>query len=348
MDIDSIRAHIKSEGRYLNQDILSIERMKKRTKEGWIDSSSIKISFNNLNMPNSVTLFHSFFRVRPFVYEPLHCYKCQRFGHRADSCKGKTRCLLCGQEHKNKDCNYKCEEDFKCANCGGQHKANSNKCTHYSNAKKIEEVRAKEQKTYSQARTMVMTPQAKINFPNLNRQVVHADVHQPLRSSYQPSHILKNSTWGGRKRTQITYETKEVSTQTVENSPINQDFLEKLKNCFCELFDSSILKESKIVRKLIVENALKKSFSQFEVTRDENNNKRGRALQDENDIDFFDAIDSEEEEDEEGVLSQDGMEDNSQLSQGTRRRSQRLKRNSQKKKKIEQQEQDSLFSNQTS
>ena len=56
-------------------------------------------------------LFHQSFTVKffkqkrpecPFkqyITMPLRCFKCNRFGHIAEKCRGKKRCAKCGREH---------------------------------------------------------------------------------------------------------------------------------------------------------------------------------------------------------------------------------------------------------
>ena len=346
LDLNIIKRHLKCSSPP-SLVVASVERMKKRSNGKWIDSPSVKVSFTGDTLPRSITIFHSFYRVRPYVPEPLQCFKCQRLGHRADSCKGKTRCLLCGKGHTNKVCTLKEEKDFQCANCGGAHKANSRKCEIFSKAKKIEEIRAKENKTYSQARERVISGYARAEFPPLNKHTVYAEVHHPnspIQTQHQQhrQHILKNSTWGGEQnRANLRNMPKDSATQTTDTSFFEQGFLVKLKECLCDLLDSSILKESKGARKLLIDSALKKTFPQYSIpkdgdqsssnNRDQNNNKR---LHSDNDAEFFDAY---EEEDEEGVLSQDGMECSGDADAETKiRRSQRLKssRNPGKKKCI--------------
>ena len=319
LDTDNIKQYIKSNGRTISNEVISVERMKKRTAKGWVNSQSVKISFKTTDLPKSLTILHSYYKVRPYVSEPLQCYKCQRLGHRADSCKGKTRCLLCGGEHNNKDCSTKKEEDFKCANCGGAHKANSRECKYIKSARKVEEVRAKENKTYSQAREVILATQSRKDFPQMNRHTFQAEVHLPMQSSQ----ILKNSTWGGRKRTQQNTNSKDSSTQTMDSGIMNQEFFSKLKSCLCQILDSSVMRESKNVRELLVENALQKSFSQYNAIKNTKDKPAKRMLSDEGEVDFFDAI--EEDDYEEGVISQDEMDD---LSQNGLRRSQRLKTSS--------------------
>ena len=243
LDIDIIKQNIRLTEQQ-NITIASVERLKKRTKSGWVNSPSIKITFQSESLPNRISIFHSFYRVRPYISEPLQCYRCQRLGHKAESCKGKPRCLLCSEQHSTKDCKYKNEDDFKCANCGGSHKANSVKCEIYNKARKIEEIRAKENKTYMQARNTYLSSNYNEDYPALNKQILYADVHHTLHSQagkYQNNPILKNSTWAGMKRTStVTSKVVDSSTQTTESVVDNFDkFLSKLKDCLCQLFDSS-------------------------------------------------------------------------------------------------------------
>ena len=50
-------------------------------------------------------------------YHVMTCYRCQRFGHRADRCRSNiedTVCGRCAENHKTKDCT---SNTFKCINC---------------------------------------------------------------------------------------------------------------------------------------------------------------------------------------------------------------------------------------
>lgn len=65
------------------------------------------------------------------------CSNCQRYGHVADQCKGKTICRICSKNHPTNlhncsQCNTKgkaCIHTItKCSNCQGNHQANSREC----------------------------------------------------------------------------------------------------------------------------------------------------------------------------------------------------------------------------
>ncbi|KAG7166711.1 Nucleic-acid-binding protein from mobile element jockey-like 10 [Homarus americanus] len=71
-------------------------------------------------------------KLRPFVPEPLRCYKCQEFGHHQSRCHKKVRCGICSQSHMTEMCIQKHKEGTtttaKCPNCGKKLHAWSTSC----------------------------------------------------------------------------------------------------------------------------------------------------------------------------------------------------------------------------
>jgi hypothetical protein len=65
-------------------------------------------------------------------YQLTQCYKCQRYGHKADHCRGKEKCARCGDDHATKDCQT---DAYKCANCGDDDPAWHRDCS-----RRIEEI----------------------------------------------------------------------------------------------------------------------------------------------------------------------------------------------------------------
>ena len=102
-----------------------VERLNRRTDQGWVPSTALKVIFDEVSLPGGLKIGHSFYKVRPFVGLPVQCYRCQRLGHTAQGCRAKVRCLVCGGEHNKEVCN---SQQLKCANCGGDHTANSKHC----------------------------------------------------------------------------------------------------------------------------------------------------------------------------------------------------------------------------
>ena len=56
------------------------------------------------------------------------CWNCQNFGHSAEKCKAKTKCLICGESHHHKGCPNRETKQPRCANCKGSHVASHKGC----------------------------------------------------------------------------------------------------------------------------------------------------------------------------------------------------------------------------
>ena len=54
------------------------------------------------------------FRITPSIQQ---CFKCQGFGHKAQNCTKKQKCVVCGKAHSHKNCPNKDQKTLKCANC---------------------------------------------------------------------------------------------------------------------------------------------------------------------------------------------------------------------------------------
>ena len=59
------------------------------------------------------------------------CFNCQCFGHSAQNCKSKQKCVVCGENHSHKGCPKKEAKQPKCANCFGPHVASYKGCPEY-------------------------------------------------------------------------------------------------------------------------------------------------------------------------------------------------------------------------
>ena len=59
------------------------------------------------------------------------CFNCQCFGHSAQNCKSKQKCVICCENHSHKGCPKKEAKQPKCANCSGPHVASYKGCPEY-------------------------------------------------------------------------------------------------------------------------------------------------------------------------------------------------------------------------
>jgi hypothetical protein len=281
----------------LTAKVLKLERLRKKEGNEWVTSSSVKVTFACTQLPKDVVIGRSFYRVRPYVFQPVQCFRCQRLGHTARSCKGKVRCLLCSEGHDKEEC---LKLTFKCAGCGGEHKANSKECLLIQEAILIEERKA-DGETHAVAHQAVLQCRHSLEvdsnnnetneqtrnkrFPLLHTHSVVADVHHSINSQVKqpstyarivskqisanpkrnicdaPSHTPANQT----KPKMVSHSTQTeadvsnaLKSDIVEN--VTKDILKKLVGCLTEVFTSSINIENQATKQLLLKNIMQNYF----------------------------------------------------------------------------------------
>ena len=88
------------------------------------------------------------------------CFNCQCFGHSAQNCKSKQKCVICGENHSHKGCPKKEAKQPKCANCSGPHAASYKRCPEYKKQAFRQHV-VNNQKTCAAAVSQKSPPQPK-------------------------------------------------------------------------------------------------------------------------------------------------------------------------------------------
>ncbi|KAM7293913.1 nucleolar GTP-binding protein 2 [Ixodes scapularis] len=104
-------------------------------------------------LPQAVKAGYLHCRVRPYVPNPLRCFKCQRFGHGSRSCRGSDTCARCSSKEHLAD---HCENEPKCTNCEGKHAAYSRSCSLWKQEKEILTLKVQENIPYHEAKKRVL------------------------------------------------------------------------------------------------------------------------------------------------------------------------------------------------
>ena len=143
------------------QQVTAVKRMTKRVKNGedkdqmetneskQIPLTSVILTFSTSTLPTSIRMCYQIKLVKLYIPKVVRCFKCQRFGHGAATCRSNMRCVRCGESHKFEECAKK--DTPKCVNCGGEHSAAYNGCTQAKKAKQVQHIKITEKITYAQA-----------------------------------------------------------------------------------------------------------------------------------------------------------------------------------------------------
>ena len=150
------------------------------TKRGTVKTDNVILTFDTTDLPNEVRVGYVKVRVRPYVPAPMRCYRCQRFGHTKDNCRGRPTCSKCASLEHTDDA---CESDtLRCVNCGeGQtpHSSYARSCPAYLKEKEINSIKATRNISFKEAREVYNQTHPKMSYA------------QTVKSSTTPSASLQ-------------------------------------------------------------------------------------------------------------------------------------------------------------
>ncbi|XP_067120960.1 uncharacterized protein [Centruroides vittatus] len=135
-----------------DQGVTAVRRISVRREGKLIPTKHLILTFNKPTLPSFITAGYLRCPVRPYIPNPLRCFKCQQFGHSQTSCRGKGACAQCGKEDHE---STKCTSTPCCANCKEAHPAYSRKCPAWQREKEIQRVKTVNNILYPEARRMV-------------------------------------------------------------------------------------------------------------------------------------------------------------------------------------------------
>ncbi|GBM55711.1 hypothetical protein AVEN_196608-1 [Araneus ventricosus] len=183
------------------QGVTQVQRIKIRKNGQPIDTKHLILTFHSPRIPESVRAGYIKLKVRPYIPNPLRCFKCQRFGHSKASCRGNLTCARCaeaGHDSSNRT------ESEKCVNCKGSHTSFSRLCSAWKFEKEVIAEKVKKGISFLEARRLVKsrTPASGTSYASAVRQKPETTSPRilpailpsvPFKASYTPSEICPRS-----------------------------------------------------------------------------------------------------------------------------------------------------------
>lgn len=122
--------------------IISVRRMNMKTRvDGtvqYIPSRTVLLRFEGQVLPDSVALYKMRLPVTPYIPRVIICYNCFRYGHIGEACKGKSRCIRCGEtKHDNIENCARYQLPPICINCKDEHLPTATNCPVYIKQRQI-------------------------------------------------------------------------------------------------------------------------------------------------------------------------------------------------------------------
>ncbi|GFX84479.1 uncharacterized protein TNCV_3531761 [Trichonephila clavipes] len=96
------------------QGVTQVRRTTIKKDSTIVPTKHFILTFNSPKQPNTIKAGYLHCKIRPYIPNPLRCFKCQRFGHSQTSCRGQLTCSRCASVgHASSDCTL----EQKCVNC---------------------------------------------------------------------------------------------------------------------------------------------------------------------------------------------------------------------------------------
>ncbi|GBO15260.1 hypothetical protein AVEN_146010-1 [Araneus ventricosus] len=143
---EEITKELKSQG------VTHVRRISVRRVGQLFDTKHLVLTFNSPKLPQSIKAGYMKLVVKPYIPNPLRCFRCQRFGHSKVSCRGTLTCGRCAEQGHD---SQQCTSEEKCANCKGKHASYSRSCTIWQFEKEVIAVKVKQQVSYLEAKKIV-------------------------------------------------------------------------------------------------------------------------------------------------------------------------------------------------
>ena len=125
---DEILAELREQG------VSDVRRLTIKKDGKSIQTGTYFLTFDRPTPPGKLAAGYLKVDVSLYIPNPLRCFKCQKFGHDKDNCRGSQCCVRCGQNsHDSTDCQL----PEKCSNCQGDHMATLRNCPVWKKKKSL-------------------------------------------------------------------------------------------------------------------------------------------------------------------------------------------------------------------
>ncbi|GFS58334.1 putative RNA-directed DNA polymerase from transposon X-element [Trichonephila clavipes] len=137
---------------FSNQGVIQVRRITIKKDTAVIPTQHLILTFSSPTLPQTIKAGYLNCEIRPYIPNPLRCFKCQRFGHSQTSCRGPLTCSRCASVgHTSTDCIL----EPKCFNCSQSHSSDSKLCPKWKIEKQIQEIKNKNI-SYPEARKLIV------------------------------------------------------------------------------------------------------------------------------------------------------------------------------------------------
>ncbi|GBO13770.1 hypothetical protein AVEN_242254-1 [Araneus ventricosus] len=161
-----------------NQKVCGARRIQIKRDGKLIPTQHIILTFSTPELPKSIKTGYLSCPIKPYIPNPVRCFKCQKFGHSQQACRSNSKiCAKCSVAgHDSSDC---ISDEIKCRNCEGDHPAFSKSCPRWILEKEIQATKIRKNISFAEARKLVTerTPKPGVVYSSAVKQ--NKPINQP-------------------------------------------------------------------------------------------------------------------------------------------------------------------------
>ncbi|GFX68940.1 uncharacterized protein TNCV_682991 [Trichonephila clavipes] len=132
---------------FSDQGVIQVRRITIKKNTTVFPTKHLILTFNSPNLPTSIKAGYLNCKIRPYIPNPLRCFKCQKFGHSQTSCPGQLTCSRCASV---------VPQTGLCINCSEPHPSDSKFCPKWKIEKQIQEIKTNKNLSYLEARKLIV------------------------------------------------------------------------------------------------------------------------------------------------------------------------------------------------
>ena len=154
---------------FKKQGIKEYRRVTIRRNDETTQTHTYILTFEKPSIPKEIRIGYTIERVEQYIPAPLRCFKCQKFGHHKEICRGCQVCGKCGEcdpDYMENEC-----KSIKCANCHEEHPAFSRSCAIYKKEKEIMFIKHTKNIPFPEARKIVESNMGTKTYANVAQKV---------------------------------------------------------------------------------------------------------------------------------------------------------------------------------
>ncbi|GFT97309.1 RNase H domain-containing protein, partial [Trichonephila clavipes] len=137
---------------FSSQGVIQVRRITLKKDTTLIPTKHLILTFSSPTLPHPIKAGYLNCKIRPYIPNPLRCFKCQRFGHSQTACRGQLTCSRCASVgHSSADCSLA----QKCVNCSQPHSSDSKQCPKWKAEKEIQAIKTNRNISYLEARKLI-------------------------------------------------------------------------------------------------------------------------------------------------------------------------------------------------